>query len=116
MEEGQPDSVTADDWHTFFSHNFGQREQRRNILLHWHRLKWPDPPSGPERVACVFERFLRTLLYEVPEFHLRSDSFLMREMNRLSGVVYGMGVPTMQPTRRVDGGTLTAPNTGLSGG
>lgn len=50
------------------------------------------------------------------EAALRSDSFLMREMNRLSGVVYGMGVPTMQPTRRVDGGTLTAPNTGLSGG
>ena len=49
------------------------------------------------------------------EAALRPDSFHMRELNRLAGVVTGMGVPTMQPTRRVDGGTLTAPNTGLAG-
>lgn len=41
-------------------------------------------------------------------------SFYVREANRLEGVVNGMGVPTLQPTRRVDGGTLCAPDTGFS--
>ncbi len=44
------------------------------------------------------------------------NGFLMKEANRLEGVVNRVGVPRMQPTRRVDGGTLAAPDTSISGG
>lgn len=47
---------------------------------------------------------------------LSTNGFLMREMNRLEGVVNGVGVPRLQPTRRTDGGTLGAPDTAFSGG
>jgi hypothetical protein len=75
MEEGRKvAAVSSEEWQAFFARNFSQRDQRRNLLLKWHSLKW----SGTEeRVAREFERFIRTLLYEAPEFHLRSDSFLL---------------------------------------
>jgi len=46
---------------------------------------------------------------------LGADSFLMREANRLEGVVHGVGIPRMVPTRRVDGGTVSAPDTAFGG-
>ncbi len=46
---------------------------------------------------------------------LAPGSFLMRELNRLEGVVNKVGIPRMQPTRRVDGGTFYPPNTATSG-
>jgi hypothetical protein len=47
---------------------------------------------------------------------LAQNSFLMREMNRLEGVVNKVGIPRMQPTRRVDGGTFVPPNSTVTGG
>lgn len=47
------------------------------------------------------------------ERQLDPGSFLMTELNRLEGVVNHVGLATLIPTRRVDGGTLTAPDTGV---
>jgi len=44
---------------------------------------------------------------------LAPGSFLTRELNRLSGVVHRVGLPMLQPTRRVDGGTVAPPDTGV---
>jgi hypothetical protein len=41
--------------------------------------------------------------------------FLMLEANRLEGVVNKVGIPRLQPTRRVDGGTFYPPNSATSG-
>jgi len=47
---------------------------------------------------------------------LAPTGFLMRELNRLEAVVNRVGMPTFTPTRRVDGGNIAAPNTGVSYG
>jgi hypothetical protein len=65
--------IRPDEWQDFFERNFCNREQRRNILLHWHGLKWAED----ERVARVFERFMTAILCETMAFRLRSDSFLL---------------------------------------
>jgi len=41
--------------------------------------------------------------------------FLFLEANRLEGVVNKVGIPRLQPTRRVDGGTFYPPNSATSG-
>lgn len=46
---------------------------------------------------------------------LEPTGFLMREANRLEGVVNRVGVATLIPTRRVDGGNLAPPDTALGG-
>ncbi len=48
------------------------------------------------------------------ESQLASNGFLMRELNRLEGVVNCIGIPRFQPTRRIDGGTFSAPDTGVA--
>lgn len=47
---------------------------------------------------------------------LDAKGFLTREMNRLEGMTHGVGVATLIPTRRVDGGVLAPPDTSVSGG
>lgn len=47
---------------------------------------------------------------------LTTGGFLMREMNRLEGMVNGVGIPSLTATRRVDGGVLAPPDTSISGG
>jgi len=72
MDEGEPD------WRAFYERNFCHRQQRRFILLKWQTLKWEGAAAdASERIAHFFERFLRTLLYEPPAFHLRSDCILV---------------------------------------
>lgn len=65
--------LTPDEWRAFYARNFGERQQRRNILLKWQGLKWTED----ERVARIFERFINAILCEPLVFHLRSDSFLL---------------------------------------
>lgn len=47
---------------------------------------------------------------------LRTDGMLMKELNRLEAVVNRVGMVRFQPTRRVDGGTVAPPNTGVAYG
>jgi hypothetical protein len=47
---------------------------------------------------------------------LDPKGFIMRELNRLEGVVNRVGIARMQPTRRVDGGVIAAPDTGVGYG
>ena len=49
------------------------------------------------------------------QMQLASNSFLMREMNRLEGIVNHVGLARLQPTRRVDGGNLVPPDTAFGG-
>lgn len=46
---------------------------------------------------------------------LAASSWLMRELDRLSAVVYRTGVPRLVPTRRVDGGNIDPGNPAFGG-
>jgi hypothetical protein len=72
------DQVTLEEWQLFYQRNFGDRQQRRKLLLKWQAMRWP-PVGKPEedRVAAEFERFIRLFLYDSPAFHLRSDCVLV---------------------------------------
>lgn len=47
---------------------------------------------------------------------LKPTGFLMLELNRLEGVVTGVGTVRFQPTVRVDGGNYARPDTGVNSG
>lgn len=72
------DHVTLEEWQRFYCSNFGNRQQRRKLLLKWQAMRWPlSGKPEDNRLAAEFERFIRLFLYECPSFHLRSDCVLV---------------------------------------
>lgn len=79
------------------------------LQLHMQTLM--EQSAGPKTMADGVMYDPSTLLEQ-----LTPGGFLVKELNRLEGVVNRVGMPLFQPTRRVDGGTFAAPNTGASYG
>jgi hypothetical protein len=84
----------------------------------WIRYRVSDPATALARLYMHLEALqemasgARTMAdgvaYDPQPILMQLDpkGFLLREANRLEGVVNRVGMPRFQPTRRVDGGTL----------
>jgi len=79
-------------------------------LLYMHIQGLSEMASGARTMADGVAYDPQTLVQM-----LDPKGFVMREMNRLEGVVNKVGIPRMQPTRRVDGGLLAPPDAAFGG-
>ena len=94
----------------------------------WIRYRTADPTTALSRLQMHIQILMEYasgaktqadgVLYDPIAINelLAPTNFMMRELNRLEAVVNRVGMPRLQPTRRVDGGTLAPPNTGVSYG
>jgi hypothetical protein len=93
----------------------------------WVRYRVTDPATALDRLYMHIQILqemasgARTqadgVAYDPQPILMQLDTkgFLMLEANRLEGVVHKVGIPRLQPTRRVDGGTFYPPNSATSG-
>jgi len=94
----------------------------------WIRYRTTEPVTALSRLQMHVQSLMEMqsgaktmadgVMYdpEVINQMLLPSGMIMRELNRLEAVVNRVGMVRFQPTRRVDGGTVAPPNSGVSFG